>query len=525
MSQINNRRPSGNASPYRAGRAPAARGTGRAPAARGTVYARNLTPEQRRRILEMRKRKQRRTHLRILVPAAAAVIALAVVLAIALPTGNKKDQHASLELTAPEAPVETVEAMEATGESGDSTEAAGEVEAAAETNEEPGDAAEGIGEANADGVESGMGAEPAATSAPVQSANAYVPAGGEFVYDDAYAAAALGQDTGPLIVPDLSKVDAAKADRWPEITEGYMPVLYQANTEEKIIAITVDDCFQGPNLQKIIQCALDNNGKLTIFPIGDNLKKDTVASAIKWAWESGFEIENHTYNHAGMYHYDDERMRMEMWYQSMQLNQVLGVNYQEHFFRPKGGDERNDQRVHAYANQMGMKGIAIWTQSGSSNPVERLVLAPGAIYLFHTTNTDLSRLLEFIPLATREGYRLVTLNEMFGLPENEYTELTAATDPPQLEAFKVIPTMLQKTSYIRAAAVVQRRLIELGWLEGEADGVFGQSSFMATGYFQLAADLQADGKAGPSTQAVLFSDDAPAATAENKAKVAAKMSK
>ena len=468
----------------------------------GSSGSRRLTPEQRRRILEMRRRKQRKKQLMIIAPALAAVVVIAVVLALTLPVGNRNDRN-----VAPEQPVDEPAISDAVADPED-----GEVPAE--------------GDVTGEDMEAGETAEPEATEAPIQTGEAYTPAGGTFVYDDAYVAAALGKNTGPLITADLSKVDPLMADRWPEASEGYLPVLYQANTTENIVAITVDDCFQGENLQKIIQCALDNTGKLTIFPIGDNLKRENVASAVKWAWENGFEIENHTYNHAGMYHYDDQRMTQEMWYQNVKLSQVLGVNYQEHFFRPKGGDERIDQRVHAYANQMGMQGIAIWTQSGSSSELSSLKIKPGAIFLFHTTDKDLSKLLQFIPQVAQAGYRMVTLNEMFGLPENETSDLsTVSTDVPALEPFRIIPATLQKTSYIRAAAIVQKRLIELGWLEGEADGVYGQSSFMATGYFQLAADIKADGKAGASTQALLFSDDAPAATDENVAKVKAMISK
>ena len=465
---------------------------------RGSSTARRLTPEQRRRILEMRRRKRRKKQLMIAAPA-ALVIVIAVVLALTLPVKGKENRSTA------------VDAVTVDLQLRDGAEQADQSE-----GEDPGE-----GEVGAE-----ASSEPVATPEPTENPGTYTPAGGTFVFDDAYVAAALGENTGPLIKADLSMVDSAKADRWPEATEGYIPILYEANTTENIVAITVDDCFQGGNLQRIVQCALDNNGKLTIFPIGDNLKKESVASAIKWAWESGMEIENHTYNHVGMYHYDDDRMTKEMWYQSVQLSQVLGVNYKEHFFRPKGGDERSDQRVHAYASQMNLQGIAMWTQSGSSLPVGNLVIKPGAIFLFHTTDNDLTKLLEFIPKVAQAGYRMVTLNEMFGLPDNETSDIsTVVNDPPALEAFHITPAELRKTTYIRAAAVVQKRLNELGWLEDEADGVYGQSSFMATGYFQLAADLKADGMSGPSTQAVLFSDDAPAATAENKAKVQAMIKK
>ena len=55
--------------------------------------------------------------------------------------------------------------------------------------------------------------------------------------------------------------------------DGYLPVFSKAETTEKIIAITVDDCFQADNLRQIIQCAIDYGGKLTILPIGKNLER------------------------------------------------------------------------------------------------------------------------------------------------------------------------------------------------------------------------------------------------------------
>ena len=474
---------------------------------RSNPGARRLTPEQRRRILEMRRRRRRRKQLMIAVPAALVVV-IAVVLALTLPVGSKSDRStvanattADLQLPDGADPSESDEMIEGEGEvgsePGEMTEGEGEV------GSEPGEMTEGEGE-------EGLSAEPAAAAQPAENPSTYTPAGGTFVFDDAYVAAALGENTGPLIKADLSMIDAAKADRWPAVTEGYIPLLSKANTTENIVAITVDDCFQGENLRRIVQCALDNNARLTIFPIGSNLEKQNVASVVKWAWENGMEIENHTYNHVGMYHYNDERMRMEMWQQSVKLSNVLGVNYQEHFFRPKGGDERNDQRVHAYAAAMGMQGIAMWTQSGSSTPVSGLKLSPGAIYLYHTTDKDLSRLLEFIPLCARMGYRMVTLNEMFGLPDNETSDLsTIPTEAPVLESFKVNAIQLKQTTYTRAAAVVQQRLHELGWMEREPTGVYGSTTAVVTGLFQMAAGLEVDGVAGITTQEVLFSDSAP----------------
>lgn len=428
----------------------------------GNGTRRTLTAEQKRRILEKRRKQKLKKRLMIIVPVAVVLLVVLIVLGVNVGKDIKAEKIAREEAI---------------------------LQATIEASKTPTPA-------------------PTPTSTPVPE---------NFVYDDAYVAAARGeQGDAPLITPDYSKVDPSKLDRWGKTKEGLMPVLYKANTTENIIAVTVDDCFQANNLRQIVQCALDNNADLTIFPIGKNLEIAEIANVVKWAYENGMEIENHTYNHAGMYHYDDERMMNELWYQNAKVSEVLGYNYKMHFFRPKGGDERDDQRVHAYINQMGYNAIAMWSQSGSRDSLESLFnnLAPGRIYLFHTTNNDLNKLLQFIPGAIARGYRLVTLNEMFGLPDNEKSDLSTLGEKPAFEAFKIAPQTLRKTSYVRAAAVVQKRLIELGWLEGEADGVFGQSSFVATGFFQMACGMQPDGIAGADTQMKLFADDAPRGTPE-----------
>lgn len=333
-----------------------------------------------------------------------------------------------------------------------------------------------------------------------------------FSYESAYVAAVQGVDTGAPVEPDLSGVDPSKRDRWPAADAGFLPMVAHANTNENIIAVTVDDCNQAENLRDIVNCALQNGARLTIFPIGQNLERESIASTVRWAWQQGMEIENHTYSHAGTYHYDDDAMTDDIWRQSYLLNQALGVNYRQHFFRPKGGDERFDQRTHAYARQLGFAAIALWTQSGSVDSVESALnnLGPGRIYLFHTTDKDRTKLLQFIPEATRRGYRLVTLNDMFGLRDNETAELsTAATEKPALQSFRVIPMTLKLTSYARAAAVVQKRLIELGWMTGEPTGVYGKTTHACIELFQLAAGLSADGTAGAETQRLLFSETAP----------------
>ncbi len=486
---------------------------------------RKLTPEQRERLL--RERRRRAFMKRVYLSLAGIAVLIVVVVVLVTSFGKNIEKEPSREVVASNANAGRGASQEQLshhlpeGEHGSASR-------------------KGSG---AQGGASGKTLErPTATSVPTPTPAPTVPMAMDerlaanvpsydpsapFSYPSAYMAAVLGADTGPAVTPDYSGIDPNKLDRWPSVEAGFMPMLSHANTTENIIAVTVDDCFQGDNLKKIVACALQNNAKLTIFPIGENLEKPSVAEVVKAAWQQGMEIENHTYSHMGTYHYDDDAMADDIWKQSYLLNQVLGVNYKQHFYRPKGGDERFDQRSHAYINQLGFSAMALWTQSGSVDPMDNLLsnLGPGRIYLFHTTDNDLNKLLKFIPAAVKKGYRLVTLNEMFGLPANETADLsTAAVSKPALSAFQVQPMTLKATAYARAAAVVQQRLIDLGWMKGEATGVYGKTTHACMAVFQAAAGLTVDGEAGIESQRALFSNSAPMGSDDQIRALSASMS-
>ena len=293
-----------------------------------------------------------------------------------------------------------------------------------------------------------------------------------------------------------------RAQYRPEPTNGLLPVFWSADTNEKIIAITVDDCFQAENLQQIVDKAIECGGKLTIFPIGENVLRERHGEVLRYAYENGFELENHTFTHNGLYGCTDEEVAQEMYMQNLALSAILGVEYQAHFIRPKGGDARNDPRIHAYARQLGYYGVAHWSVSGGGSGAAALAssLAPGAIYLFHTTDLDRDKLLGFIPYAVEQGYRLVTLNEMFGYPENETAPLTVPIEQHQilpLEPYDQVFVTLKKGSYSSQVRMLQLKLIELGYLSGEADGAFGDGTESALKKFQSDHGLSATGVASP----------------------------
>lgn len=68
---------------------------------------------------------------------------------------------------------------------------------------------------------------------------------------------------------------------------------------------------------------------------------------------------------------------------------------------------------------------------------------------------------------------------------------------------------LEKGSKGEEVQALQQRLIDLYYLDPEADGVYGKNTAAAVEAFQVEAELEVTGIADPMTQAVLFSDDAP----------------
>ncbi|MDO4866251.1 MAG: peptidoglycan-binding protein [Clostridia bacterium] len=298
--------------------------------------------------------------------------------------------------------------------------------------------------------------------------------------------------------------------------EGFLPIFRKANTEERMIAITVDECSGVAITTKFAKKAYDFGAKLTLFPTGENVMRRGMADVIRnCVYGMGFEIENRCYSGmAKLYAMNDLMMASEIWKQSIAVSYVLGVKYHPHFLRLYGGDGENDGRTHAYLAQNGYCGVAGWTFNGGSMDNGRIGLniAPGNIYFFKTNENDLLKMELLMEEARNQGYEMVTLNKLFGYEENEMEETSnvLAENMPELEDTD-IPYYFMKTGDCTwATNLLQQRLIELGYLpSGSADGVFGSTTAAALSAFQAKLGLAATGAADITTQERLFADDAP----------------
>ena len=306
------------------------------------------------------------------------------------------------------------------------------------------------------------------------------------------------------VLPTQKTMEQVAKIVYPEVVEGFLPVFFHSTAGGKKIAITIDDCNQPDNLREMIDLFARYGEHATIFPIGENVEFNT--KVLQYAYGKGFEIENHTWTHSGLYYETDEEMARQIWDQNQAVGKALGVRYQMHFLRPRGGDNRYDQRTHAYLRQLGYYGIAYWDRVALDNTPATLAkkVKGGDVILYHTTAEDLEHMKKLVPALHKAGYHFVTLNELFGLPANETGEWTGVQPVEAPLPYERFPQILRKEDYLHDVFLVQERLSQLGFLTGNYNGYYGDRTVAAVRAFQQANNLQADGLCGEQTWRALF---------------------
>ena len=332
------------------------------------------------------------------------------------------------------------------------------------------------------------------------------------------------------IVQDVA-VDAVNVNPLiPEVLPGdyYLPVFDKAlrsPNDEMLIAITVDDCEEPDQMTYIMNTAKAYGAKLTLFPTGEALMTPGMTQGFKTcARNLGFQIENHSYSHKAEYRISNSELAIQLWKQSIAVDYAVGVDYEQHFYRPYNNLSVHDQRTHYYAGLLGYQGIAGYTHSYKDvETVEDLIstLENGNVYQFDLTEESIAMFEPFMQAASNKGYRLVTMNELFGLNQDVIgSELTIDTQTLiTMENYQ--PTYYNLYLGYRTNAVynLQSRLMQLGYMnsvdsEGnkiKADGIYGVDTSVAVSRFQGQVGLLADGNATAETQERLFAPNAPMA--------------
>lgn len=329
----------------------------------------------------------------------------------------------------------------------------------------------------------------------------------------------------PLIVraatpepdPNVTPAPVATPAPAPERVEyDFLPVYTHLETDERVIAITLEDMTDLYQFQQAVQAAMEFSAPMTLFPYGKAVEDNKMGAMLKYCIETlGYEIENRTWNDGLLYKMSDSDMASEIFSADNAVDRALAANYGMRFFRMHGGYGTNDVRTHAYLRSLGYQGIVNWTYDAAvcSNDRLRNTLAPGNIYLFHTTAEDVVKLRNLLAYAQEHEYRFVTVSTLLGLEANSYE----SADPQSL--LQAAPAAISTSDiYIETRSgdrtwqvyLIQRQLVSLGYLDASPDGIFGDSTAAAIRSFQADHGIVTSGIATTETQQALFSEESMA---------------
>lgn len=305
----------------------------------------------------------------------------------------------------------------------------------------------------------------------------------------------------------------------------YLPVFDQAlrtPDDALMIAVTIDDCNDADSMSLVMDVAKRYDCAFTLFPTGEALMTEGMTEGFRTCVRKlGFELENHSYAHKAEYKLTSSELAIQLWKQSIAASYAIGADYQQSFYRPYSKYSADDQRTHFYARKLGYKGIASYSHSYKDfKTVEGMVdtLENGKVYQFDMSESSMALFESFVAEASRKGYKLVTMNELFGLEENQIGSSLTIDQQTLITMEDYVATYYDLKLNDRTNAVfsLQARLMNLGYLttdsSGEqvkADGIYGSATSIAVSEFQARVGIIATGNANVATQEKLFADNAP----------------
>ena len=289
--------------------------------------------------------------------------------------------------------------------------------------------------------------------------------------------------------------------------------------DEAMIAVTVDDCSDPEVLSQVVEIARRYDAKLTLFPTGEALMSEGMAEGFRTCvLRYGYELENHSYSHKKEYQLSNGELALQLWKQSIAASYVVGKDYEQHFYRPYFDNSKYDQRTHFFIGKLGYAGVASYTYSYKGMTAEQLIdtLENGNIYQFDMTEKSMAVFETFIQEASRKGYKLVTMNRLFGLNENVVGDRLTIDEQtlPTMDDYVSTYYDLKLNYRTNAVYSLQARLAELGYLTDDAtkpDGLYGPNTSIAVSAFQAKIGEVATGNATVATQERLFALNAPLA--------------
>ncbi len=256
-----------------------------------------------------------------------------------------------------------------------------------------------------------VSAAPPASTTPSSAATSAAVATGTPGTADASASAEATATTGASGTPEAV---AKAAVRFPDAPAVEPQVIRKLHPRHKYVAITIDDGLSyDPRLLKLLE---DNHIRVTTFLLGQAVKKNP--AFVKRLNADGFEIANHTWDHANLKKLSESGINSELEKTQTAISAVTGN--QAPYMRPPGGNY--DTQVKTTSGALGYK-LVMWSRSfadtSRSATPEQLYknvmdgLKPGEIILCHWKGKDTyEAMVKILPELKRRGFGVVTISQL-----------------------------------------------------------------------------------------------------------------
>ncbi|WP_375103566.1 polysaccharide deacetylase family protein [Paenibacillus sp. RS8] len=203
-----------------------------------------------------------------------------------------------------------------------------------------------------------------------------------------------------------------------------LSLVHKVPTQEKVVAFTFDDGPHPLYTKELLDIFHKHNGKATFFMIGEELNMyEAIAAQVHMA---GHEIGNHTYSHPDLTTLTIDEARAELQRADDTIRKVTGKHVLN--FRPPFFGVNDD--ILMLAAEFGYHSIGAvngeakdWEQPGVDFILNhtRPTIENGSIFLFHDGYGERAQTIEAVRVLVEEldaeGYRFVTLSELFGIAD------------------------------------------------------------------------------------------------------------
>ena len=197
--------------------------------------------------------------------------------------------------------------------------------------------------------------------------------------------------------------------------------IYRKNTDQKVAYLTFDCGYEYGYTASILDTLKEKNVKAVFFVAGDFVNDQKNRDLLLRMYNEGHIIGSHTDHHHIMPKETDESFIMELNGLQLKVNQMLGFNYQIHFYRPPEGS--TCERDLALARRMDITTV-LWSYAYADYSVNNQPevaaslkkaeegLHQGCVYLLHAvSSTNAAMLGDLIDYIQGQGFELRRIDQ------------------------------------------------------------------------------------------------------------------